>query len=307
MSCQISKIYKYLPSRIETIGSLCKKNKSWNEEEIIKKTGIFKKRIQNEGGIKNLILGLKKKNKIPELKYCGLLILVTQTPSFNIPSNIHFFQKVFNLKRKALAFDINQGCSGYLYGLSVCNSLMKTQKINSAALITCDTYSSHISTNNRTTRTIFGDGLTLTILKRKNKGNNFLNFSLGSDASGFENFKLEKNEIIMNGSEMYNFATNYVPSEVIKILKKTKLSKNQIKYFIFHQASKILLDSIQRKLNIPTEKFLRNLSDHGNTVSSTIPLILHDLINKKKLKKNDRILLSGFGVGYSWGTCIYKH
>lgn len=236
-----------------------------------------------------------------------MLILVTQTPSFSIPSNIHFFQKVFNLKKKALAFDINQGCSGYLYGLTVCNSLMKTNNINVAALITCDTYSNHISSNNRTTRTIFGDGLTLTILKKKTKNKNFLNFSLGSDARGFDNFKLEKNEIVMNGSEMYNFATNYVPSEVTKILKKTRINKNQIKYFIFHQASKILLDTIQRKLNIPDKKFLRNLSNHGNTVSSTIPLILFDLIKKKKIKKNDHILLSGFGVGYSWGTCVYRH
>lgn len=307
MSCQISKIYKYLPSSVETISALCKKNKNWDEKEIIKKTGIYKKRIQHEGGIKNLILGLRRKNKIPELKDCGLLILVTQTPSFSIPSNIHFFQKVFNLKKKALAFDINQGCSGYLYGLTVCNSLMKTNNINVAALITCDTYSNHISSNNRTTRTIFGDGLTLTILKKKTKNKNFLNFSLGSDARGFDNFKLEKNEIVMNGSEMYNFATNYVPSEVTKILKKTRINKNQIKYFIFHQASKILLDTIQRKLNIPDKKFLRNLSNHGNTVSSTIPLILFDLIKKKKIKKNDHILLSGFGVGYSWGTCVYRH
>ena len=218
MSCQITKIYKYLPKKVETIDSLCKKNKSWVKEEIIKKTGIFKKRIQSEGGIKSLILGLKKKSRIPELKKCGLLVLVTQTPSFTIPSNIHFFQKVFKIKKNALAFDINQGCSGYLYGLSICNSLMKTQNIKSAALITCDTYSDHISIKNRSTRPIFGDGLTLTILKKKNKENNFLNFSLGSDARGFENFKLEKNEIFMNGSEMYNFATNSIPREVRNIL-----------------------------------------------------------------------------------------
>jgi len=308
LNIKIKKIYNYFPKKIESLNALCKLNKEWDRENILAKTGIIQKRVskQNET-IKHLMLGLKKKyRKIDELNKCGLMILVTQTPHYNIPSNIHFFQRVFNIKHSTIAFDINQGCSGYLYSLATVDSLMKKFKINSAAIVTCDTYSRFISKNNRSCRTVFGDALTLTIVEKSNQ-KHFLNYSLGSDCSGFDNFKLESNEIRMNGSEMYNFARQSVPREVEKILKKTKLKKENIKYFIFHQASKLILNTLQNSLDIPKEKLFSNLSEIGNTTSSSIPLAIQDIMKRNKIKKNDILLLSGFGVGYSWGTCLYKN
>ena len=308
MNIKIKKIYNYFPKKIETLTDLCKINKDWNKKTILEKTGVNKKRISRSNEtIQDLIKGLKKKyKKINELNNCGLMILVTQTPHSTIPSNIHLFQKIFKIKHSAIAFDINQGCSGYLYGLATADSLMQKFKTKTAAIITCDTYSKFISKNNRSCRTVFGDALTLTIVEKTNK-KHFLDYSLGSDCSGFDNFKLESNEIKMNGSEMYNFARQSVPTEVEKILKKTKIKKENVKFFIFHQASKLILETLQKSIGISKDKLFVNINEVGNTTSSSIPLAIQSLMNKKKIKKNDILLLSGFGVGYSWGTCLYKN
>ena len=308
MNIKIKKIYNYFQKKIETLSDLCKINKDWIKKAILEKTGVNKKRISKPNEtIQDLIKGLKKKYKnINELHKCGLMILVTQTPHSTIPSNIHLFQKIFKIKHSTIAFDLNQGCSGYLYALATADSLMQKFKTKSAAIITCDTYSKFISKNNRSCRTVFGDALTLTIIEKTDK-KHFIDYTLGSDCSGFDNFKLESNEIKMNGSEMYNFARQSVPLEVEKILKKTKLKKENVKFFIFHQASKLILETLQKSIGIPEEKLFVNISEIGNTTSSSIPLAIQSLMIKKKLKKNDILLLSGFGVGYSWGTCLYKN
>jgi 3-oxoacyl-[acyl-carrier-protein] synthase-3 len=307
LTVEIKKIYRYLPSNVEKLDDLCKLNSGWDKKKIISKTGINKKRVVSKNqSIKDLFLGLKNNNKIPELDDCGLIIVVTQTPHFTIPSNANYFQNIFKLKNNCIAFDLNQGCSGYIYGLATSLSIMKKFDIQKAALITCDTYSKFISKNNRACRTIFGDAITLSILK-KSKKEHFLNFKLGSDGSGFNNFLLKNGEINMNGMEMFNFAKNNIPKEINLIIKNSKLKKEKIKYFILHQASKIILDTLGEKLNIPKIKLFRNLFNLGNTVSSTIPLALYDLFKQKKIKRKDLLVLAGFGVGYSWGSCIYRH
>jgi 3-oxoacyl-[acyl-carrier-protein] synthase III len=307
LNFKIKKIYKFLPNKIETLDELCQSNKDWAKKKIIDKTGINKKRIVKKNQtIKDLLLGLKNNNNISELHECGLIILVTQTPHFTIPSNANYLQNIFKLKQSCIAFDINQGCSGYIYGLAASISLMKQFGIKKAALITCDTYSKFINKKNRACRTIFGDAATLSILEAS-KSEHFLGFKLGSDGSGFNNFLLKNGEISMNGPEMFNFAKNSVPNEINSIIKKVKLDKKQVKYFIFHQASKLIIDTIGKNLQIPERKLFKNLYNLGNTVSSSIPLALYDLFKKGKVKKKDLIVLSGFGVGYSWGSCVYKH
>lgn len=307
MNIRIKKIYRYLPSQVEKLDDLCKQNKNWNKKKIISKTGILKKRIAKKNqSIKDLLLGLKEKNKIQELKDCGLIILVTQTPHYTIPSNANYLQNIFKLKQNCIAFDLNQGCSGYIYGLATSLSLMKQFGIKKAALITCDTYTKFISKSNRACRTVFGDAATLSILEKSNK-KHFLGFKLGSDGSGFKNFILDRGEITMNGPEMFNFAKNNIPKDINSIIKNSNINKNHIKYFILHQASKIILDTLGSELNISKKKLFKNLFNLGNTVSSTIPLALYDLFKQRKIKKKDLLVMSGFGVGYSWGSCIYKH
>jgi len=307
LNFKIKTIYSYLPSRVETLDYLCKKNKDWDSKKIFLRTGIKKKRVVKKNQtIKNLILGLKSKYNIKELKECGLIILVTQTPHYTIPSNAHYFQKIFKMKPPSIAFDVNQGCSGYVYGLAIAESLLQKFNINKGALITCDTYSKYIGLNNRTCRSVFGDALTLTILE-KSSNKHFIDFKLGSDASGFDNFKLNLGEINMNGSEMYNFTRQAITKEIENILLMNKLKIKDIKFFIFHQASKLILETLQKNLAIPKKNFYNNIINIGNTTSSSIPLAIKELKKYKKLKKGDLILLSGFGVGYSWGSCIYKY
>ena len=170
MTIKIKKIYKYLPTRVEKLDNLCRSNIGWDKKKIIAKTGISKKRIiEEKQSIKNLLIGLKNNNKIPELHDCGLIIIVTQTPHFTIPSNANYLQNLFKLKKDCIAFDLNQGCSGYIYGLATSVSIMKQFGIKKAALLTCDTYSKFISKSNRSCRTIFGDAITLSILEKSKR------------------------------------------------------------------------------------------------------------------------------------------
>ena len=111
----------------------------------------------------------------------------------------------------------------------------------------------------------------------------------------------------MNGAEVLLFTMANVPNGVKALLKEANLSINDIDHFLFHQASTVVLDNIQRKLGIPDEKFPRNNKDIGNTVSATIPILIKDLEDEGKLKKGQKLLLFGFGVGYSYGGCILEY
>lgn len=308
MNIKIKKIFNSFPSKLETLDYLCKVNKNWDKKKIFERTGVNKKRVSvKNSSIKNLMHSISNKPEIKkELNNCELMILVTQTPHFTIPSNVHYFQKIFNIRHSTIAFDVNQGCSGYIYGLAISDSLMKKFNLKKAALITCDTYSKFISKNNRTCRTIFGDALTLTILEESKK-KHFIDFALGSDASGFKNFILKSGEIEMNGGAMYNFTRQKVGLEVENLLKKNKLKVKNIKFFIFHQASRLILETIRNNLKISKKNFINNIINVGNTTSSSIPIALKEIIKKNKLKKNDILVFCGFGVGYSWGSCIYKY
>ena len=118
-------------------------------------------------------------------------------------------------------------------------------------------------------------------------------------------FRSEEN-LYMNGSEIFNFTLNTVPNSVSNLLSKNDLSIDEIDYFVFHQANKFVLDNLRRKLKISKKKFCINLSSYGNTVSSTIPMALELAFKQNVIKKGDRIMLTGFGVGYSWASVIIK-
>ena len=110
----------------------------------------------------------------------------------------------------------------------------------------------------------------------------------------------------MNGADVFFFTLNRVPQTILTNLKKSNLSIKDIDLFIFHQASKLVIDNLSKKLNIPSDKMYNNYNKIGNTVSPTIPIALKEAENKKLLKNNDHIMMIGFGVGYSWGSCIIR-
>jgi len=232
------------------------------------------------------------------------LILITETPKYNIPPNSYILHDKLNLKKNCMVFDVNQGCSGYIYGLSLANSLFLSEKFNNVLLVTTDNYSRYCKKLN--VKLLFSDCATATILSKDYKKNSQFSFS----SFGMKNNKLiqkysnysstiDNNNLLMEGSGVFDFTINNVPLEINSFLKKNKISMDNIDFFIFHQASKIVLQNIQRKLELKNSKILNNYSEFGNTVSSSIPLIISKY--KKKIK-NKKVLLCGFGVGLSIGV-----
>lgn len=313
MSGKISQIKLQLPKNKISIKNLCKKN-NWNYEKIIEKTGI-KNVYHSTNNESALNLAVKAGAKITKKnKNIDVLIYVTQSPEYHLPTNACIIQNKLGLKKNIISFDINQGCSGFIYGLFTAQQLLLKKSINKVLLICSDTYTKNIKSINKSCLTIFSDGATATLIKKNStKSSEYIFYTDGSGAddlklnfSGNQFQKNKKPELFMDGRKVLSFTLSVVPNIINQTLKKNKITYKNLKYVIFHQASKIVIENLVRKLNIPMNKVFINYNKFGNTVSSTIPICLYELMKKNKIKKGDKILICGFGVGLSVGSTIIK-
>ena len=306
---KILAIEYYLPNKKENNKDLKKFNPKLDINRIKEKTGINNRFISGEK--ESIIdISIKCSNKIFKKfskKKVDFLILVTQTSPYRIPTTACILQDKLGLKKKLIAFDINLGCSGFIYALRMGSSLIETKQAKNGLIICADTYTKYISKNNTACRPIFSDA-GAAILLSKSSINTIGPFELGTDGSGADALELpmNTNEIVMNGAKVLTFAMNVVPDNVNSLLKKIKINKNKIDKFIFHQASKYILDNINRILSIKKEKTFENYSKVGNTISASIPIALKDANSKNELKKNNLVIIAGYGVGLSWGSALIK-
>lgn len=242
-----------------------------------------------------------------------LLILVTQSPDFQLPNTSGIVQHKLKMPNIA-SFDVNLGCSGFVYALAIAKSMMHTLNLKNALVVTADRYSKIMDPQDKNTISIFGDASTAVWLE-KDATNDLLEFELGTDGSGFESLILPNNlpeqsiesdvYLSMKGREIFNFMMKRIPVSVRGCLSNNRINIEEIDYFLFHQASLFLLKSLGEVLHIPESKLFMYFRHLGNTVSSTIPIALKELIKSKDLT-NKNVLLSGFGVGLSWATCIIR-
>ena len=313
MNGAITQIEVKLPKKKVSIKRLCSKNK-WDYSKIIEKTGI--KNVyhssKDESAIKLAISAAKKITK--KNKKIDAIIYVTQSPEFFLPTNACVIQNKLGLKKNIIAYDINQGCTGFVYGLYNAQLLLQDSLINNVLIICSDTYTKNIKKDNKSCLTLFSDGATaILVKKRKNKKKQYIFYTDGSGEndlklhfSGNQFIKNKIPELSMDGRKVLLFTMNYVPQIVRKTLKENKVTLDELKYVIFHQASKIVIENLIRKLDIPLNKIYKNYDRFGNTVSSTIPLCLYELRKKKMISKGDKILICGFGVGLSIASTIME-
>jgi 3-oxoacyl-[acyl-carrier-protein] synthase-3 len=290
-------------------------------KKIVRKIGIKNRRVaekniySNDLAVKSAKKVLKKLNR----KSIDFLIYCTQTPDYLIPTNACILQDQLKLKKQIGAFDINLGCSGYVYSLSIAKSLIISGQANNILLITSDTYSKFIKKDDLSTRLIFSDSSTSTLISSKKKKNSYkiLNSTYGTDGSGYKDFILKNfgtkfrnnttndgNYIKMNGASIFDFTLKEIPAAINFFLKKNNLKLNKIDHFIFHQANEFIIENLQKKMKILKKKVIIDVKDIGNTVSGTIPIVLKK--HKNNIKKGSYILLVGFGVGLSWGITLIK-
>ena len=247
------------------------------------------------------INSLQKKYPKLHLDHINALVVVTQNPDGEgLPQTAAILQNKIGMPKTVASFDVSLGCSGYVYGLFILKGFLEASGLSNGILVTCDPYSKVINQQDRITSMLFGDAATATLL-----GENPV-WSLDSviyetDGAGAEFLKTSQGKLYMNGRQIFNFASGRVAQHISQILDREGYSDIEIDLFCLHQGSNAIIDAISKQFKNVSNRFVKDMANTGNTVSSSIPLILENRIFDSKF---NRILISGFGVGLSMATAI---
>jgi len=333
MKACIKAISYYLPEKTLTNQQLCEIFPELDEGMIFKKSGVRTRHIVAPGEIGSDVAYSSAIRLFEEHDYApsdiDFLIFCTEAFDYIAPSSACILQDRLGLSKDAGAIDIGDGCSGFVYSLSMAKGLIESGQAANVLLLTSETPSTVIHPDDAPLRMIFGDGGAATLVCENSEDHisQIGNFVFGTDGSGAENliirpsgFRepiteewLEKHKEIgglkfgrmeMSAQKIFIFVLKVVPPMIEKLLKKSGLKQNDIDLFVFHQPNGYLLEVLRRKLNIPESKYVIHMEECGNTVSATIPIALKEAINSGRAKKGDRILIAGFGIGYSWAGTI---
>ena len=315
MKTTIKKIEYYLPNVTENGQDLLNDNPDWSIEDIQSKTGIYQRHIATEEDMIEMARLATEKlfDNGVNRDVIDLLILVTQSPAYPLPTSACILHGELNLKKSCMAFDVNLGCSGFVYALAMCSSLIESGIASSGLIVCSETYTKYIDSSDRTCRPLFSDGAAA-VLIAKSSDDKIGPFELGTDGSGADYLIVKPNvdepslpdKLYMNGSQVFMFTMNRVPKCVDALLDSSAINLNDIDMFIFHQASKLVIENLIRRLELDEEKVFVNYKNVGNTVSASIPIALKDAAIQGRLKEGDTVMLIGFGVGLSWGATLVR-
>ena len=301
-------------------------------EEIIQKIGVKERRFADENTCSSDLCYAAAEKLFTEFNIdreeIDLLIFISQTPDYRMPATSVLLQERLKLLTSAVAFDINLGCSAFLYGLTIAYSMLMAGGIRKALILDGETRSKVYSQRDRKTGFLFGDGGVAAIIERGEKfGRSW--FSVNSDGSRESLIKIPaggyrkmsscetvKERVVdeygnirseehgyMNGADVFNFVIREVPKDFERLLEYSGASKESIDYFVFHQANSYINGFLAKKLKLPEAKIPTTIGNFGNTSSVSIPLTIVSEL-RDRLSDHKRLLLSGFGVGLTWGTAI---
>ena len=322
MKIKISTISYYLPDKVEGVDALQCDNPDWDVPRILEKTGIHNRYISSPGETA-VDLAIKAGEKSLEGTFSreeiDLLILVTQSPDYVLPTSACILQDRLGLSKNCMAFDVNLGCSGFVYSLSIAGGLIESDVAHKGLILCADTYSKYIKKNDRTCRPIFSDGAA-SILVERSDTDCIGPFEFGTDGSGYDRLIVrssgardadqgpnsQRGFLEMRGSDIFLFTMRVVPACINKLLNRAGLTIENIDLFVFHQASKFVIDNLIQNMSLDKGKVFVNYDSIGNTVSASIPIALKDAASKGRLKEGDTAMLVGFGVGLSWGAALMR-
>ena len=248
----------------------------------------------------------------------GLVIFCTLTPDMLVPSMAALAKKELGLTN-AVAFDLNAACSGFIFGLWVAESLMKTSGIKKALVIGCERLSRVVNWEDRGTCILFGDGAGAAVLEFDSKigiidayiknyddVNNALICGMNYRNTPFTKEEPNNMYLEMNGNQVFRFAVSSVAEVMETILERTKMKVDDIDFFVPHQANIRIINNIAQRFGIPIEKFQVSIENTGNTSAASVPMALDDLMRSGKLKAGNKIMLVGFGGGLSAGAILLE-
>lgn len=310
-------------------------NPHWDMDHIFERTGVTSRPIAAPAET-SLDLGEKAATALLEkLNLSGdqidALIFCTQTPDHVLPPNSVLLHGRLGIPQGVMAFDIMHACSGFIYGLGIGRSLVLSGTATRVLLVTADTYTRLLHPQDRSTRPIFGDGAAATLISAvepaltildmtfatagkqagrfmvKSGGARYPNHTQALDVVVDKSGRVRSDEhIYMDGMGVLSFFTGVVPKAIKEILMRNQLSIDDISLFVFHQASQLALEGLQRSLAIPANKMVIDLRDTGNLVSASIPVALARVMASRRPQPGQLAVLCGFGVGLSWGTALVR-
>ena len=326
----IKAISYYLPEKLITNEELVREFPEWSVDKVAQKVGVDSRHVASPSESAGDMAEKAARKLFEEYsidpKEIDFLMLCTQSPDYFLPSTACILQHRLGIPTSAGAFDYNLGCSGCVYGLAVAKGLITAGIAKNVLVLTAETYNKYLHPSDKSNRSIFGDGAAACLVSTEGFAE-IGEFSLGTDGSGANNLIVktgaarqkeatgqfvEDDEghvwyddyLYMNGGAIFNFTLDAVPAMMKDILEKNHMEKDEVDYYVFHQANKFMLSTIRKVCVLPKDKFYINLAETGNTVSSTVFIGLKDCIDNQLIQQGDKVMIAGFGVGLSWGGTI---
>lgn len=332
MGAYIKAISYYLPEKYLTNEDLAREFGDWSAEKIAKKIGVETRHVV-AGDETAGDLAFKAAEKLIEennldRSAIDFILLCTQSPDYRLPTTACIIQARLGLPTTVGALDFNLGCSGCVYGMALAKGLVSAGIAKNILLITAETYSKYLHPEDKSNRTIFGDGAAACLISSEGMAE-IGNFVLGTDGNGAENLIIKTGGarryensgvsviddeghirhddfLYMNGGAIFNFTLDTIPTLLSQILEKNDVAHENIDYHVFHQANKYMLEILRKVCGIPKNKFYLDMADTGNTVSATILIGLKKAIDAGLISKGNNVVIAGFGVGLSWGGTLLK-
>lgn len=328
----IKGISYYLPERVVTNEELLKEFPEWSVDKIAKKVGVNSRHLAAEDETAGDMAEKAARKLFEEYNVSpsdiDFVMLCTQSPDYFLPSTACILQHKLGIPTTAGAFDYNLGCSGCVYGLAMAKGLIAAGIAKNVLVLTAETYNKYLHPSDKSNRSIFGDGAAACLVSTEGFAE-IGEFSLGTDGAGAENLivktgaarckqvtgNVSEDEdghqryddyLYMNGSAIFNFTLEAVPAMMKDILAKNNMTLDDVDYYVFHQANKFMLNTIRKVCVLPKDKFYVNLEETGNTVSSTVMIGLKQCLEAGTIHEGMKVMVTGFGVGLSWGGTIIK-
>jgi len=323
----IGPIEVYLPDKVETNEQLQSEFPKWDMELIYTKTGIAQRHIAADDQCAS-DLGVAAAQRLFDRHQIDpasidFLLFCTQTPDYPLPTTACLVQDRLGMRTSCGALDYNLGCSGFVYGLALADGLIRAGSARRVLVVTAETYSKYIHASDRSLRTIFGDGAAATLIEAKDElavGA----FCFGTDGSGADTLIVSRggarpeelahkprhrqrwpSALYMDGPSLLTFTVARIPELINAILDSAGLGPEEIDLYLMHQGTRKMLEQLQESLGFGEQQMPIVLEDCGNTVSSTLPLMIHELRKQDRLRQGMKNVLAGFGVGWSWAGCVW--
>lgn len=325
-----------LPDGVVTNTDLEREHPSWEMDLVAELAGVDSRRIcaEDETAFDLSLRACQALLERPDVDVGDIeaILYCTPSPDHPIPGNAHLLHRQIGFEDDVFAFDFTLACSGYVYGLAFADAVARGGMGSKILLITADTPSKWMNPGDRSVRALFGDGAAATYLGIDDaRGGRIVATELCTRGRGFEDVYIPAGgarnprteatrqattddsgnvrtaeDIYMNGTAVWSFATSVLPGHIEAFLTKHALNLDEIDLFVFHQGSKLILSSLARALSIPPEKNFIHMKDFGNLSSSSIPFALRAALDQGAIQPGDRVLLSAFGGGVSYGSAIVE-